>query len=129
MMALYQILLFTGALGLGVMALLGFAHIGGAHSHGHTGPLGHGHGPGHLGHGATGGHLGGGHGAHTSPAGHAPSPAHGGHSGGAHAEGHAGSHGVQQEVGGLNLLSLLSPMTLFGACLGAGLVGSLLTRW
>jgi hypothetical protein len=30
---------------------------------------------------------------------------------------------------GLHLLSLLSPLTLFSACLGAGAVGSLLTRW
>jgi hypothetical protein len=107
------------------MTLLGFAHIGGAHSHDHAGPLGHGHGPGHLGDGAHGAHVGS-HGAHVSPAGHA-SPT--GHAGGGHGGVHDATHAGQQDAGGLNFLSLISPLTLFGGCLGAGLVGSVLTRW
>jgi hypothetical protein len=130
MMVLYEILLLTGGLGLAAMALLGFAHVGGAHSHGHVGPLGHGHGAGHLGPGSSGAHGGGGgHGIHVSHAGHAGHAGHVTHSGGTHAGNHDAAHGASREVGGMSLLSLLSPMTLFGACLGAGVVGSVLTRW
>jgi hypothetical protein len=100
----YDVMLLVGAIGLLSMALLGFAHGGHGHAghaeHGHLGhaPLAHGHG----GHGAHG-HEAHGHGGHDDCAGHA-----GGH-----------AHAIQW-------LTLLSPMTLFSLCLGAGATGVLL---
>jgi hypothetical protein len=144
-MFLYQVLLVAGALGLVAMALMGFIHHGGPDHGSHAGhghQLGHGHHGGHLGEGAHIGHVHhGGHLGDSSPIGHLHhaghlGDAHAGHAadpghlhGGAHSGGHA-SHDVGHH-GGLapGLLSLLSPMTLFSGCLGAGAVGSVLTGW
>jgi hypothetical protein len=124
-MFLYQILLATGALGLLAMALLGFVHHGGHHGNGNGGGHGHAaHGGNHGGE-AHGGHV---HVGGANHAGHGPDLAHAPHHGAGHANGHAhgdgGAHGAA-----IHVLSLLSPMTLFSAALGAGAVGSLLTTW
>jgi hypothetical protein len=115
-MFIYETLLVTGALGIIAMTLMGFAHVGGSPHAGHSGGL-------HAGHAPVAGRLmPGGHAGHTG-AGHAA------HHGGAHAGGR-GAPGSAARVGlGKTLLALLSPMTLFAACLGAGIVGSLLTTW
>jgi hypothetical protein len=111
-MFIYETLLVTGALGIVVMTLMGFAHVGGAHHGGHGGGA-------HTGHALGGGRLAaGGHGSHAT--------GHASHAAG-HARAAAGS-GTRPNVGHA-LLGLLSPMTLFAACLGAGIVGSLLTSW
>ena len=115
-MFLYQTLLATGALGILAMALLGFVHHGGHHGNG--GPNGHGH-TGVEGHGA---HFHHGHGGGMAHAGHTHAHNGGSHHGEGHSDG--GDRGA-----GAHLLSLLSPMTLFSASLGAGAVGSLLTGW
>jgi hypothetical protein len=116
-MFVYETLLVTGALGILVMTLMGFAHVGGAQHGGHAG-------------GAHGGHaLGGGHLAAGGHAGHAAA-GHGAHHGAGHS--HDAGHGHEQTAPagvGQSLLALLSPMTLFAACLGAGILGSLLTGW
>jgi hypothetical protein len=95
----YDVMLLVGAIGLLSMALLGFAHGG----HGHAGHAEHGH-LGHAplahGHGEHGAH---GHAAHGDCAGHAGGQAH-----------------------AIEWLALLSPMTLFSLCLGAGATGVLL---
>jgi hypothetical protein len=103
----YDVMLLVGAIGLLSMALLGFAHGGHGHAghaeHGHLGhaPLAHGHGEhGAHGHAAHGGH---GHAGHGDRAGHAGGQAH-----------------------AIEWLALLSPMTLFSLCLGAGATGVLL---
>src|SRR5438270_114652 len=44
-MFIYETLLVTGALGILVMTLMGFAHVGGAHPAGHTGGAHAGHPP------------------------------------------------------------------------------------
>jgi hypothetical protein len=121
-MFLYQTLLATGALGIFVMALLGFVHHGGHNGNGNGGHNGHAHPGAHAAAEAHGGPL---HHGHAGPAGHAGHGhdlAHGHSPGEGHANGSA--HGA-----GLHLLTLLSPMTLFAASLGAGAVGSLLTAW
>ena len=56
-MFVYETLLVTGGLGIVVMTLMGFAHVGGSHPAGHSAGMHHGHAPvaGHL---STGGHAG-----------------------------------------------------------------------
>jgi hypothetical protein len=117
-MFLYQTLLATGALGILAMALLGFVHHAG--NHGNGGSNGHGHTGAHAGGEAHGGQLHHGHTGESMHAGH--THAHVSH------HGHEHTGGVERAVGA-HLLSLLSPMTLFSASLGAGAVGSLLTQW
>src|SRR5207253_2635058 len=78
------------------------------------GHAGHAHGGGHH---AVGGHTG-----HTATS-------HAGHHAGAHAAGHHTHASASPVSMGRALLALFSPMTLFAACLGAGLLGSLLTSW
>jgi hypothetical protein len=95
----YDVMLLVGAIGLLSMALLGFAHGG----HGHAGHAEHGH----LGH-APLAHGHGEHGAH-------------GHAGHGDCAGHAGG-----QAHAIEWLALLSPMTLFSLCLGAGATGVLL---
>jgi hypothetical protein len=117
-MFVYETLLVIGALGIVMMTLMGFAHAGGSHHADHSGG-------GHVGHAELGGHHAvGGHAGHDV-AGHATHHADAaGHAGGHHA------HASASDVGmGSAMLALLSPMTLFAACLGAGLMGSLLTSW
>ncbi len=114
-MFVYEVLLATGAVGLLVMTLIGFGHFGGVHGGGHGNAVGHGHTGGHLSAGAHGGHapvVAGGHAGHAA----------GGHGHGSHVSG-------TREGAGATLFTLLSPLTLFAACLGAGAVGILLTRW
>jgi hypothetical protein len=110
-MFIYETLLVIGGLGIVLMTVMGFAHVGGAHH---------------------GGHAGGAHADHVAGGGHG---AAGGHAG--HAAGHGTAHGGTKtgaEVPaplslGQSLLALLSPMTLFAACLGAGIIGCLLSDW
>jgi hypothetical protein len=118
MIFLYQILLLTGALGLTAMALVGFVHHGGPHGQHDAGHVGGAHSAGEL---AGGSHAGA---AHAG--GHA---GHAAHHGVAQPGGHVAHHGESHDGVGMSLLSLLSPMTLFAACLGAGAVGSALTHW
>jgi hypothetical protein len=107
-MFLYETLLAIGVLGIIAMTVMGFAHVGGAHHGSHS----------------VGGHAG-----HAHLAGH--------HAAGGHVAHHTGAHAVERVLAGSAaragvgraLLALLSPMTLFAACLGAGLLGSLLTSW
>jgi hypothetical protein len=112
-MFIYEILLATGVLGLIAMAFAGFGFHGGAHHAGHVGMARFGHAPtsGRLGPGAHTGHTAGGHLAHR---------------GGAHPAGKAARGAGQRSGLASALLSLLSPITIFGACLGAGAVGALL---
>ena len=110
-MFIYEILLVTGVLGLVAMSLAGFGHHGGAHHAGHGGA--------HAGHAHLAGRVG--HAGHTA----AGPMAHRG----ALRSGRAAAGAVQRGGLGQALLSLLSPITLFAACLGAGAVGSILTRW
>src|SRR4051794_35705330 len=118
MVFLYQILLLTGALGLTAMALVGFIHHGGPQGQHHAGHVSGAHSAGEL---AGGSHAGGAQaGAHTG---------HAAHHGVAQPGGHSAHHGESHDGVGMSLLSLLSPMTLFAACLGAGAVGSALTYW
>src|SRR5690349_8394073 len=131
-MGIYETLLIFGFLGLAVMTLLGFVHVGhhGGHSHGNGHGL-HGHHAGHVEaghaldvqHGAGHGHapLGPAHTTHGH--GHA-SPVHGhadhGHAAPAHGHAHHGphAHGTPEHEaeapGGMSflpLLGLLSPLT------------------
>ena len=102
----YTFGLTLGSVGLGVMALSGFAqaaHSGHAHAHGHSG---HGHS------GTAHGHA---HG-HSSAHGHSHSHDHGHAHGPAHAHGHVGSR----------MLALLSPRVVFSALIGFGATGLLL---
>jgi hypothetical protein len=148
-MGIYETLLIIGTLGLAVMTVMGFVHVG------HHG--GHGHGAGHGLHAHDGGHAldvqhGGGHG--HAGTGHAPlAPGHGAdghgplaHGHGAHghgvpAHGHADhGHGLHEHhahgegahegeaQGGTAylLLGLLSPLTLFSLAFGAGATGTIL---
>lgn len=93
---IYETLLIIGALGLLAQVVLGFGH-------------GHDHGSAH-GHAAD-------HGGHAHHAGHAD------HSG--HAD-HGGHHGEQAEARAPSpLWTLLSPLTIFSLCLGAGATGLL----
>jgi hypothetical protein len=115
-MFVYETLLVTGALGIIVMTLMGFAHVGGSHPADHSVVMHHGHAPvaEHLSTGGPTGHAGAGHLSHN---------------GDVHAHGHAASDSDSHAALGNSLLALLSPMTLFAACLGAGVVGGLLTNW
>jgi hypothetical protein len=131
-MGIYETLLIIGTLGLAVMTLLGFAHVG------HQGGPGHGAGHGlhahHAGH-ALNIQLGAGH-SHAG-AGHAPAaqghgtPEHGrlenwpgAHPHPAHEE---GVHDNETHGGVAYLLiGLLSPLTLFSLAFGAGATGTLL---
>ena len=113
----YTFSLTLGGVGLGVMALSGFAqaiHAG----HGHSADAHAGHGHGHSGHAH-------GHGAH----GHA-------HSGHGHSHGHADhahdhnaahvAHGVARAHTSSKLLALLSPRVAFSVLVGFGAAGILL---
>src|SRR5438128_7029330 len=102
-MFIYETLLAIGGLGIIVMTLMGFAHIGGSHHAGHSagGHAGHAHGGGHH---AVGGHTG-----HTATS-------HAGHHAGAHAAGHHTHASASPVSMGRALLALFSPMTLFAAC-------------
>lgn len=95
---IYTTLFTIGLLGLVALAFLGAGHGGHAH--------GGGHGPGH-GHAHGGGHDNGGR----------------GHQQHAHER---GEHGERQSAAWGLLTSLLSPLTLFTLCLGAGATGILL---
>jgi hypothetical protein len=114
-MFIYEILLGTGILGLVAMALAGFGHGGGAHHTGHGGVHAH--------HAPLIGRIGA-----ASHAGRAGSSAMAPR-GGALRNGRAATAGEARGGFGRALLSLLSPITLFAACLGAGAVGALLTVW
>jgi hypothetical protein len=94
---IYTTLFWVGLMGLFAQAVLGLSHGGSA---GHSG--------GHAGH--SGGHAG-----HSG--GHAPH----GHAGHGHANGTRGGRGPSP------LWTLLSPLTIFSLCLGAGATG-LLTK-
>lgn len=114
-MFIYEILLAAGILGLIAMSLAGFGHHGGAHPTGHAGA--------HAVHAHLAGRLGaGGHAGRTGASLLA-------HRGGAPRSGHTAASGGPRGGIGRALLSLLSPITLFAACLGAGAVGALLTAW
>jgi hypothetical protein len=116
----YETLLLIGIVGLAAQTVLGFAH-----GHGNHGEHG-GHG-GHGSHGAHDSHAGhhAGHGAATHAPGHSASHGHGhGHAAHGHdGHNHAGHHEQGAKSGGSALLSLLSPLTLFSLCFGAGLTG------
>jgi len=104
---IYTTLFIIGLLGLVVLALLGAGH--GGHAHGGAG--GHGHGGHALGHG------------HSNVAGHGSGHNHTGHN-------HSSGQNHQRDefsarAWGL-FSSLLSPLTLFTLCLGAGATGILL---
>lgn len=113
-MFIYEILLATGVLGLIAMAFAGFGHHGRVH---HTGPGG---GMARLRHAPPAGRLG--------PRAHAGRPAAmpWAHRTAAHPAGKAGRSAGHRSGLANALLSLLSPVTIFGACLGAGAVGALL---
>lgn len=148
-MGIYETLLFIGTLGLAVMTLMGFVHVGhhGGHGHGgghdlHAHHGGHAldahHGAGHShGHAGTGhAPLAHGHDTHGhAPAAHGPAAHdtaqhgrlenwHGAHAPSAHDEGadESPSHGGAAYL----LLGLLSPLTLFSLAFGAGATGTLL---
>ena len=110
----YETLLLFGAIGLIAMAALGFAH-GGAGAARFGGSRGIGHGV-HT-HGSLGSARG--------PAG-TTLQAHGHVHANAHGHGHVHVHlnssSVLREVGAL-FLGLLSPVTVFSLCIGAGAVG------
>jgi hypothetical protein len=114
-MFIYEILLVTGILGLVAMSLAGFGHHGGAPHAGHGGT--------HTGHTPLVGRLG--------SAGHAGRTTAGpmSHRGGALRSGRATSGSAQRGGLGRALLSLLSPITLFAACMGAGATGAILAGW
>ena len=111
----YTFGLTLGSIGLGVMAVSGFAHA--SHS-----------GHGHASHGHTGhGHAGHGHAGH----GHAHGPSHAGdvHSGPshvAHVIASAGRRGASRGSGASRILSLLQPRVLFSVLVGFGAAGLLL---
>jgi hypothetical protein len=108
-MFIYEILLVTGILGLVAMSLAGLGHHGGAHHAGHTGA--------HASHTPLVGRVG--HAGRTTAGPMA-------HRGGALRSGRTTPGGAQRGGLGKALLSLLSPITLFAACLGAGAVGAIL---
>lgn len=100
-------MIYTTLLAIGIIGLVMLAFLGGGHAHsGHSG-----HGLGHAG-------QGGGHG-------------HAGHGAGQGHHGHAAQQGDQQAQGSRDLRStgasvfwsLLSPLSLFSLCLGAGVTG------
>ncbi len=99
---IYETLLIIGALGLLAQLVLGFGHGHGA-DHGSA----HGHAADHGGHAHVGHWDHAGHGDHTGHAGHGP--------------------GEQAEAarGPSPLWTLLSPLTIFSLCLGAGVTGLL----
>jgi hypothetical protein len=128
-MFVYELLLVTGAIGLIAMALMGFGHHGGLRGPGHHVDL-HGSHTGHLHAGAGGSHAPlAGHSAHAAPTAHPVGTGHAGHHGVVRAAGHSAAEGGREQSGGGSLLSVLSPVTLFAGCLGAGAAGSLLTHW
>ncbi len=61
------------------------------------------------------------HGGHDGAAGHGGHA--GGHSHGGHAGGHSSENGHGSDRGPSPLWTLLSPLTLFSVCLGAGATG------
>lgn len=101
---LYETLLIIGALGLLAQLVLGFGHGHGHADQGHAGD-------GHVGHGGHG-HVDHGHALDHGHAGHGPAD-HG------HADHNDSAHGPSP------LWSLLSPLTIFSLCLGAGATGLL----
>ncbi|MBS1716167.1 MAG: hypothetical protein JSS72_00365 [Armatimonadetes bacterium] len=121
-------LLLFGASGIVLLSILGFVHMPGAHhGSGHSGSL-------HTGHGHTSAlpHAGHGHAASVPHGGHghaAPAP-HGGHG---HAHGPQ-SHGIKfsKPAGGASgvlkslLIGFLSPVQIFGFCVGFGFIGVIL---
>src|SRR5215207_610519 len=116
----YTFGLTLGSIGLGVMALSGFAqsHAGHAptsghagHGHGHTGHTGHAHGPSHV-HDVDGPIHGHGH-THAVP--HSAHGAHGAH----------GAHAVRGQATS-RALSLLQPRVAFSMLVGFGAAGLLL---
>jgi hypothetical protein len=114
-MFIYETLLVIGGLGIVLMTVMGFAHVGGAHHAGHTG-------------GAHTGHALGGHTAAGSHAGH-DTAGHAAHHGAARVGEQVAAGSANHAGLGQSLLALLSPMTLFAACLGAGIIGCLLSDW
>ncbi len=90
-------LMLIGFLGLLAQTLLGIGHTGQIGHHAHTGPAHAGHAHGGQAHG---------HGAHHGD------------------QGHTAGHGQSRDPSAL--LSLLSPLTFFSLCLGAGATGLLL---
>ena len=111
----YTFSLTLGGVGLGVMALSGFAqaiHAG----HGHGADMHTGHGHGHAGH--AHGHGGHGHAGHGHSHGHAD-----------HAHDHMAAHvahGVARAHASSKLLALLSPRVAFSVLVGFGAAGLLL---
>jgi hypothetical protein len=102
----YTFGLTLGSIGLGVMAVSGFAHASHA-SHGHGGH-------GHAGHGHA--HAGDAHGGH----------AHDGASHVAHVIATAGRRGAARGSGASRILSLLQPRVAFSVLVGFGAAGLLL---
>ena len=109
----YTFSLTLGGVGLGVMALSGFAHA----AHAGNSQAAHGHGHGHAGHGH---------------AGHATGNAHAGHSHAGHSQAthptvasvrHGGGRGGS---GASRLLALLQPRVAFSVLVGFGAAGLLL---
>ena len=122
----YTFGLTLGSVGLGVMALSGFAqaahstHAGHAQTHGHAG-----HGHSHAGH--SHGHGAQGH-AHGHSHAHSHSHAHGGPAP-AHHQQHVpavGSHAAPRGQASSRLLALLSPRVAFSVLVGFGAAGVLL---
>ncbi len=128
---IYQTLFGIGAVGLLAQTVMGFAHVGGGHNHGHGADHGHAdfnhggasHAGHHLDHGA----------AHTAtPAGHSGDTAAHGHGQHGHQTQHSHDHDGDNHgrSGGSSLgsavMGLLSPLTLFSAALGTGATGLLL---
>jgi len=116
-MFIYEILLGSGVLGLVAMAFAGFGHHGGARHSVHTAA---------------------GRGGHVPAAGRLSARISAGRTSAMRPMAHRGGglRGQKPAAGtghpgnlGRALLSLLSPVTLFAACLGAGAAGALLTSW
>ena len=117
----YTFGLTLGSVGLGVMALSGFAQAG------HAAHAGHAHTHGHGGHGHFHGGHSHGHGSHGH--GHAAAPTHA-HGASAHAHGHAPAaspgHTTAHHPAPSRMLSLLSPRVAFSVLVGFGAAGLLL---
>ena len=101
----YTFSLTLGGVGLGVMALSGFAQ---------TAHAGHGH----AAHGTGHGH------AHAN--GHAPTASHAGDAHTAHVPAGAARHGVRSSSGTSRFLALLQPRVVFSVLVGFGAAGMLL---
>lgn len=113
-MFIYEVLLVSGILGLVAMSLAGFGHHGGARHPSHVGT------------------------ARIGPAHHGGRLAHAGRTsairplaqrGGSHPGGKPAPAAAPHGALGRLILSLLSPITLFAACLGAGAVGAIMVGW